>query len=505
MMTIELNKGELLWGGHVHEGTKMPYAPGFSTDLHLTLDNQENYLLLSNQGRVVYSEQPFAFTVGEDTLQIEPDGEIIQHQAGSTLREAYLYAMKTFYPQQADHVEEELFRAPQFNTWIELIYNQNEQDILAYAERIAAEGFPRGVLMIDDNWQEDYGVWRFHEGRFPHPKAMIDRLHELGFKVMLWVCPFVSPDCLTFRELEAKGLFVRRADGEVYITRWWNGYSAVLDLSRPADRDWFKAQMDELQSAYDIDGFKFDAGGPQYYPADCLYHEPGASGCRQTQLFTLFAAQYPFSELRETCNQPQYAAAERLCDKAHSWNANGLATLVPNSIAQSVMGYQMICPDMIGGGSYIDMTVYADRLDQELIVRSTQASALLPMMQFSAAPWRILNEANYACCKKAVELHTRFADYIVETVKASLTSREPVVQPLEYAFPHQGLAHITQQYMLGDRLLVAPVVEKGAQTMKVTLPRGRWIADDGQSYEGGCQIEISTPLDRLPYFVRQAQ
>ena len=134
------------------------------------------------------------------------------------------------------------------------------------------------------------------------------------------------------------------------------------DLTRPADWDWFKAQMDYLQNTYGVDGFKFDAGGPHFYPDDCKYHVPGASGWRQTQQFTLFAAQYPFSELRETCNQPQYAAAERLCDKTHSWTENGLATLIPNSMAQSIMGYQMICPDMIGGGEYSNMTENASRL-----------------------------------------------------------------------------------------------------------------------------------------------
>ncbi|VAW23213.1 hypothetical protein MNBD_BACTEROID01-1875 [hydrothermal vent metagenome] len=49
--------------------------------------------------------------------------------------------------------------------------------------------------MIDDNWQEDYGKWDFHPGRFPNPKGMMDSLHQMGFKVMVWICPFVSPDC----------------------------------------------------------------------------------------------------------------------------------------------------------------------------------------------------------------------------------------------------------------------------------------------------------------------
>ena len=77
MITIELKKGELLWGGRVHEGTKMPYAPGFTADLHQPLGNQENFLLLSNMGRVIYSDRPFVFTVGEDKVFLEPDGEVV--------------------------------------------------------------------------------------------------------------------------------------------------------------------------------------------------------------------------------------------------------------------------------------------------------------------------------------------------------------------------------------------------------------------------------------------
>ena len=114
MITIELKKGELLWGGRVHEGAKMPYAPGFTADLRRPLGDQENFLLLSDMGRVIYSDRPFVFTVGEDKVFLEPDGEVIERQAGTTLKEAYYYAMNTFYPQQAEHVEEELFRAPQF-------------------------------------------------------------------------------------------------------------------------------------------------------------------------------------------------------------------------------------------------------------------------------------------------------------------------------------------------------------------------------------------------------
>ncbi|MCG8514154.1 MAG: hypothetical protein MI740_08435, partial [Halanaerobiales bacterium] len=99
-----------------------------------------------------------------------------------------------------------------YNTWIELMYDQNQEDILKYAHDIIDNGFPPGVLMIDDNWQEDYGKWDFYPSRFSNPKAMMDELHNLGFKVMMWVCPFVSPDCDVYRDLASKGAFLINAD-----------------------------------------------------------------------------------------------------------------------------------------------------------------------------------------------------------------------------------------------------------------------------------------------------
>ena len=74
------------------------------------------------------------------------------------------------------------------------MYEQNQEGVLKYAEGILKNGLPPGIIMIDDTWQEDYGKWDFNPARFRDPKAMVDRLHRMGFKVMLWICPFVSMD-----------------------------------------------------------------------------------------------------------------------------------------------------------------------------------------------------------------------------------------------------------------------------------------------------------------------
>lgn len=96
-----------------------------------------------------------------------------------------------------------------------------------------------GVLIIDDNWMQDYGTWDFEKHRFPDPAVMINSLHELGFKVMLWVCPYVSPDSITFRQLRDKGLLMKHDDGTPVLRRWWNGYSAVVDYTNAEGSAWF--------------------------------------------------------------------------------------------------------------------------------------------------------------------------------------------------------------------------------------------------------------------------
>ncbi len=508
---------ERWWAGIVSQGQSMPVLP----DEHFQADptansygNQVQPLLLSDRGNVIWSEEPFGFAIADGKVETTAaSGEIIRTKAGDNLRDAYLHASRNFFPPQGRLPDELLFAAPQYNTWIELIYDQNQRDILNYAEHIVAHGFPPGVLMIDDNWQEDYGKWDFHPGRFPDPKALIGRLHEMGFKVMLWVCPFVSPDSDVFRELLARGAFLTEESAAPLgnalpsettgaaaprIVPWWNGYSAVLDLSNPAAREWFEAQLDRLQSEYGVDGFKFDAGDAEYYARGSSYG--GVSANEQSRLFGETGLKYPLNEYRAMWKMGGQPLVERLRDKSHSWD--DLRKLVPSMALAGLMGYAFSCPDMVGGGEFTSFLEGAP-LDQELIVRSAQCHALMPMMQFSAAPWRILDAEHLAAVKKCVALRQRHADYILAEARKSSRTGEPILRPMEYAFPGQGLASCKQQFMIGDRLLVAPVVEAGATHHRVALPQGRWRGFDGKRYRGPATVTVAVDLETLPYFERE--
>lgn len=498
-LAIPISSDTSWWVGIVNHGHLMPVGPGYDVDMDGNLyGNQAQPLLLSDQGHVVWSEEALQIRVTDDSLLVESTGSAIDYtRPGRTLREAYLAASNRYFPPQGEMPDTLLFTAPQYNTWIELMYDQNQADILAYARAIIDNGYPPGVLMIDDNWQEDYGKWDFHPGRFSDPGAMVDSLHAMGFKVMMWVCPWVSPDSDVYRMLREKGAFLRDETGEPAMSRWWNGASALLDFTNPVAVEWFQEQLDYLVDTYGVDGFKLDGGDSEYY-VGWIGHEDVPPNTH-AELYGKVGLKYPLNEYRAMWKMGGQPLAERLRDKAHNWD--DLRKLVPHIVLQGLSGYAFSCPDMIGGGEYGSF-LSASTIDQELIVRSAQASALMPMMQFSVAPWRILDESNHAAVMKSVDVRERFVEKIVELAGEAARTGEPIVRPLEYTFPHAGFADIQDQFLLGDDVLIAPVLEAGATSRRVRLPAGRWRAFDGKTYKGSREIEIDAPIDVLPYFER---
>ena len=497
-ITVASQTNVYWWAGIIEDGFQMPMADGYTVDVRgNNHQNQVQPLLLSSQGDVIWSEAPFELRFQERKgLQLDPpSGQIFQSKAGNSLRDAFLYASSRYFPPSGKSPDELLFSNPQYNTWIELMYDQNQAGILKYAKAIQDHGFPAGVLMVDDNWQEDYGKWDFNKGRFSDPKAMIATLHADGFKVMLWVCPFISPDCDVYRDLAKQNLLVKDHSGEPAIVRWWNGASALLDFTNPKAVDWFQSRLDYLRSTYQVDGFKLDGGDSSFY-CGVTTLQP-ASPNVQTELYGKIGLHYPLNEYRAMWKMGGQPLGERLSDKAHSWT--DLRKLIPDMILEGLMGYPFSCPDMIGGGEFTSF-LPGTTIDQELIVRSAQCQALMPMMQFSVAPWRVLDKAHLKAVLKAVQVREEHKGYILNLVKQAALTGEPVVRSLEYVFPHQGYERVNDQFMLGDQVLVAPVLEKDAGQREVIFPRGGWKGFNGKLYQGPATFSVAVPYDELCFF-----
>lgn len=508
---LDLEPDEWWWGGAVADGLAMPFgAHPHRRDLavnagllHAPGDgaNQSAPLLLSSRGRFVWSEQPFAYAFdGAGSLSIS-GVDLVVDRAGETLRSAYRAASDRFFPASGHTPADAMFTAPQYNTWIELPYHPTQEGVLRYARGVLDHGFPPGMIMIDDRWSVDYGSWRFDPGAFADPRAMVAELHDWGFAVMLWVVPFLSPDSESSRDAVRNHWVVCEADGEPAVRRWWNGWSTVLDLTHPDAVDWLRGELRRLQDI-GIDGFKLDAGDLRDYRTDDRTLA-GTGPAGQCEAWARLAEEFAANELRACWKRGGRPLAQRLHDKPRSWGPDGLGSLIGEGIAQGLIGHAFGCPDMIGGGE-LGSFGGDSPIDQELFVRFAQCSALFSMMQFSLVPWRVLDDQHLAAVRAAVELRQSLLPEIMALVRHAADTAEPVLRPL--AYHHPGYEHVVDQFLLGEDLLVAPVLEQGATVRTVRLPPGRWVdaADrSGAVVEGPAEVSVPVSMDTLPRWRRQ--
>ena len=505
-VVLDLSEGEAWWGGAVADGQCMPFgraahrrnlatSAGFLTN-DQDGANQSAPVLLSNRGRYIWSEDPFTFEFVDSTLRVIGGNPVVGAARQPTLASAFSAASRAHFPPSGAAPATEMFASPQYNTWIEMPYGPTQQGVLSYVRGLLESGFPPGLVIIDDNWSSAYGTWQFDRSRFPNPTSMTKTLHAWGCPVMLWIVPFVSPDTHRFRELEKNDLLIRNAEGSTAIRHWWNGYSAVLDISDPAAAATLCEDLDRLVSEHGIDGFKFDAGDLRDFRSgdqNAAMAEP----TEQCEAWARIATRYRFNELRACWKMGGQPLAQRLHDKPPLWGAGGLLSLIPEAIAQGLIGHPFVCPDMVGGG---DVNYFSsDRpVDQELFVRYAQCAALFPMMQFSMAPPRVLDATHLHAVHAAVRLRQNLATELRGLVDDAAAGGEPILRPLAYHF--SGYEHVHDQFLLGDKILVAPVLRQGASIRSVELPPGSWIDGDGHSLTGPGTVELPVELESIPWF-----
>lgn len=504
--TFKLLNNELWWGGSVCDGAHAPFGKDYFTrDLsswkelspnNPEASNQSAPLLLSTQGRYIWSDSPFTFTFNNHSLTICHQGDLFTKKAGTTLAEAYHAVSQEFFPPSNKTIPAELITKLQYNTWIEMPYHPTQKSIEQYAEHILAANLPAGTIMIDDKWCPDYGDWKFDTRSFPNAASMIQKLHNLGFRIMLWLVPFVSPDSENFRYLEQNNLLLRDSDKNTAIRRWWNGFSAVLDISNPQAINWLKKQLNQLINM-GIDGFKFDGGDfYEYHNSDIASQAmTSADFC---QKWAELGLSYPYNEFRACWKMGGQPLAQRLRDKPQSWDHEGLQSLIPELLTQSMIGHAFTCPDMIGGGEIESMKT--TRIDQEFFIRYAQVAALTPMMQFSTLPTRVLDTIHLQALKTTLSIREKYLSIITNLAQHASQSGEPILRPMSYHYPHYE--DIIDQFLLGADIIVAPCLQKGAKYRYVTIPEGTWISDKNTYVSGPARIKVTTPLDRLPRFIK---
>ncbi|MGA2977632.1 MAG: glycoside hydrolase family 31 protein [Spirochaetia bacterium] len=511
-LSFKVPDGEHWYGAEVLAASQWPLnAKPISRDPFLPTGNQTAPLWLSSGGLALFKRdhQPVGFRFhgrNEGTLRIHGRDTArfdICLSVADDIRQAHGSAISVLgVPRSAPPPE--YFRKPVFCTWIEFLTDVHQQGVLDYVEAMYGSGFSCGVLMIDDKWMRRYGDMEFDPKKFPAPGRMVEALHARDIRVALWMTPFLDPDSSRYAAARERGYLLRkRGNLEPFLGRWWNGASALIDLSNPEARAWFVDGLRALVRGYGVDGFKLDAGDAEFIIGGYDSFAP-MNPWEYADAFASIGAEFRINELRVSWLTQGLGLVQRLRDKAPTWSpVDGLGSIIPHGLCEGLLGYPFFCADMIGGGW--DGGFRKGRpVDEELFVRWTQASALLPIMQFSYAPWR-LSERAAAICRRYVELHDDLSGYIYRLAQEATRDGTPIVRPLFFGYPKDSATYrIRDQFLLGDRYLVAPVLRRGARRRPVYLPDGEW-----KDYWSGAALcgprlikAYDADLERLPLFER---
>lgn len=414
---------------------------------------------------------------------------------------------------------------------------RTQEEVLTVARHYKELGIPLSVIVIDFFHWPYQGSWRFDEKYWPDVKAMTDELHSMGIKVMVSVWPSVDKKSENFYALDSKGLLERTERG-ANQTYDYQGDCSTIDLFNPEARrflwetckrnyadlgiDYFWLDNAEPDYAvYDYENFRFYTGPAQKvgneYPkkyAQTFYEGMRDNG--QTEFVNLIRSAWAGSQ--------KYATLLWSGDVPSTFEA--FRDQLSAGLNAGIAGIPLWTTD-IGGFMTDDVK---DPLFRELLIRWYEFAVFTPFLRMHGdrGPYDIpplddrdfgggylktgqpnelwsYGEENFEIMKKYLGIRHDIIPYVHDLIAKSHESGAPLMRTMFYEFPNDEKAwEITDQYMFGDRYLVAPILEYKQRSREVYLPKGKWqLLSDGKLYDGEQTVSVDAPLDVIPVFVKQ--
>ncbi len=368
------------------------------------------------------------------------------------------------------------------------------------------------------------------DGAWPDPKGMVDELHRRDVRVHLWQIPLIKmrPHPLGQVKADAEAairddVLIREEapDGSLrpYRNRgWWFPLGLMPDLTDERAAHWWTEKRRYLVEELGIDGFKTD-GGEHAWGRELVYLD-GRRGDEKNNLFPVHYAK-AYGDLLRRCGKAPvtFSRAGFTGSQAHgafwagdensTWEAFRWSLTAGLTAAASGIVYWGW--DFAGFSGEIPSA--------ELYLRSAAAAAFVPIMQYHSefnhhrtpsrdrTPWNIAERSGdehvIPTFRAIAKLRERLVPYLAEEARRAVDAGEPLMRPLFFDAPdaEEAFAH-PYQWMLGDELLVAPVVEEGADAVRAWLPDGEWVdAFRGTRHSGGV-VERDVPLDETAVWIR---
>lgn len=366
------------------------------------------------------------------------------------------------------------------------------------------------------------------DGKWTDPKSMIENFHEKGVRVLLWQIPILKETEDNHTQLENdrahmldKGYCAHYQNGTPYEVRpFWFHKGLLMDFTHPQGTDWWMQKRKYLLTELGVDGFKTD-GGEHIWGRDLIFENGKGSDEIWNEYPNLYAGAYfQFSRKHKpdaiTFSRAGYTGAQaHPChwagDENSTWEAFRHSILA--GLNAGISGVPFWGWDFAGFSGKIPT--------DELYLRATAMATFCPIMQYHSeynhhrqpsndrTPWNIAERTQnpdvISIFRFYAQLRMKLMPYILHSARQSAQTGLPMMRALSMVYPHdKKVFDYPYQYLFGDSLLVAPIVEAGVTETDIYLPEGNWRSLwDGKHFSGERVYNLPASLATIPVFVKE--
>ncbi|WP_415349026.1 glycoside hydrolase family 31 protein [Clostridium perfringens] len=400
----------------------------------------------------------------------------------------------------------------------------SQEEVRELVKTFEEKDIPLDVVYLDIDYMDGFRVMTFKTPNFDDAAGLISDLKEKGIRTITIIDPGVKVDeeYDVFKRGKEGNHFTKKLDGEMFIGAVWPGDSAFPDFSNNDCREWWKSELKKFISEHGMDGIWNDMNEPCVFNNDhktmletCLHNSDNGviehkefhnrygfemSRCSKEAQEELHPNERGFSMTRAT-----YAGGQRY---SSVWTGDNMSLW-----SQMRMSISMNANLGISGFSFVGNDVSGFGLDssEELFIRWMEMGPFIPIFRNHSnmytrrqEPWAFGPRAE-KIAKKSIELRYELLPYIYDLYYISHKEGLPIFRPMIMEYEKDmNLLNMREQFMLGENMIVAPVLYEGERSKTVYLPKGIWFNYfTMEKLQGGKWYKLPCELDEILVFVKE--
>lgn len=400
----------------------------------------------------------------------------------------------------------------------------SQEEVRELVKTFEEKDIPLDVVYLDIDYMDGFRVMTFKTPNFDDAAGLIGDLKEKGIRTITIIDPGVKVDeeYDVFKRGKEGNHFTKKLDGEMFIGAVWPGDSAFPDFSNKDCREWWKSELKKFISEHGMDGIWNDMNEPCVFNNDhktmletCLHNSDNGviehkefhnrygfemSRCSKEAQEELHPNERGFSMTRAT-----YAGGQRY---SSVWTGDNMSLW-----SQMRMSISMNANLGISGFSFVGNDVSGFGLDssEELFIRWMEMGPFIPIFRNHSnmytrrqEPWAFGPRAE-KIAKKSIELRYELLPYIYDLYYISHKEGLPIFRPMIMEYEKDmNLLNMREQFMLGENMIVAPVLYEGERSKTLYLPKGSWFNYfTMEKLQGGKWYKLPCELDEILVFVKE--